>query len=444
MITVLLYATIRGVFMGIKIKELANGMKVLVSRDSAYPVVSLHVWVHSGSVDESDGMAGASHFIEHMIFKGTEKRSPETINLTVEGLGGDLNAYTTFDSTVYHLTMASRYWKDGLDVLSDIVQHPVFPGDGLEKERNVILEEIKEGEDNPEMLLSQKLFKEAYVGKTYGRPIIGYRKTVRSMTRESLVDYYRKTYLARNILLVACGDVPTGEFIKRSQKLFGDFPSEKGKAQKRKRASKGGRFSYCSISKGHAEHIISMGFRIPQVRHSDIPALDLLSVILGDGDSSRLNQDLVGGRALARDASSYTFTPEGGGLFLVRAFPYPDKIKECLSGIIANVEGMKKKKVGAEELKRAKISMLKDLLFQEETVYGKARKMGYFESVFKDPMYENQYIERIEKTDEAQLMRTAKKYLNKENLTLCILVPESSRGPERNLIEKLISQRASI
>ncbi|MDI7261078.1 MAG: pitrilysin family protein, partial [Thermodesulfobacteriota bacterium] len=207
---------------------LDNGLKVLLEENRTSPVVALQVWVKTGSADERDEEAGMCHFIEHMIFKGTEKRKVGEMAKEIESLGGSINAYTSYDQTVYHITIASRYADIALDILADAVQHSVFDPAELEKEREVILEEIRMGEDDPSRKLFRQTMSIAFQRHPYGRPIIGYEKTIKAMTRDKMLSFFRRWYTPDRIFFVAAGDFDLQEMERKARALFKEFKRPSG------------------------------------------------------------------------------------------------------------------------------------------------------------------------------------------------------------------------
>ncbi|MDO9349774.1 MAG: pitrilysin family protein, partial [Deltaproteobacteria bacterium] len=191
-----------------------NGLKVILEENRTSPVVALQVWVKTGSADERDDEAGMCHFIEHMIFKGTGKRKVGEMAKEVESLGGSINAYTSYDQTVYHITIASRYADIALDILADAVQRSVFDPAELEKEREVILEEIRMGEDDPSRKLFRQTMATAFQRHPYGRPVIGYEKTIRAITRDQMLAFFKRWYTPDRIFFVVAGDFDLQEMEK--------------------------------------------------------------------------------------------------------------------------------------------------------------------------------------------------------------------------------------
>ncbi len=186
--------------------QLPNGLRVVLQENHAAKVVAFQAWVAVGSADEPPELAGIAHVFEHMLFKGTARRGVGQIAREVEAAGGEINAWTSFDQTVYHLVLASRFFDTGLDILADALQNSSFDPKELERELKVVLEEVKQGEDNPSRVATQALFGAAFTRHPYRRPVIGYTKTVKSFTRERLLDFFRRWYVANNVTLVVVGD----------------------------------------------------------------------------------------------------------------------------------------------------------------------------------------------------------------------------------------------
>ncbi|MBM4325378.1 MAG: insulinase family protein, partial [Deltaproteobacteria bacterium] len=267
-----------------------NGLKVLLQENRNVPVVAMQVWVKVGSADERDEEAGISHFIEHMIFKGTEKRKVGEMAKEIESLGGSINAYTSYDQTVFHITIASRYADIALDILSDSVQRSTFDPAEFEKEREVILEEIRMGEDDP----SRKLFKQtmatAFHRHPYGRPIIGYAKTIKEMTRDMMISFFRRWYTPDQMLFVAAGDFDIKEMEGKVREVWSGFKrgSEGIPARAREPEQKEVR---SKLTFGNfKDTYLQMAVPITSSVHEDTPGLDVFAQVLGGGETSRLTQ----------------------------------------------------------------------------------------------------------------------------------------------------------
>src|SRR5688572_10396736 len=211
-------------------RTLKNGLKVIVDENHAAKVVAAQVWVRVGSADEREGEFGLAHVHEHMLFKGTERRKVGEIAADIEAAGGEINAWTSYDQTVYHVTIASHELEVALDILADAVQHSTFDADELGRELEVVLEELRRGNDTPSRVASEMLFETAYRAHPYRRPVIGYVDSVKSFTRDGILAFYRRWYQPRNMCLVVTGDVNAEKVVEKAERLFeaslnaGDLP----------------------------------------------------------------------------------------------------------------------------------------------------------------------------------------------------------------------------
>src|SRR5437762_1407117 len=191
--------------------QLPNGLTVVLQENHAAKVVAFQSWVAVGSADEPPDLAGIAHVFEHMLFKGTARRGVGQIAHEVEAAGGDINAWTSFDQTVYHLVLASRFFDAGLDILTDALRNSSFDPKELASELKVVLEEVKQGEDSPSRVCTQALFTTAYAQHSYRRPVIGYARTVERFKRKALLEFFHRYYVSNNITLVVVGDFDAGE-----------------------------------------------------------------------------------------------------------------------------------------------------------------------------------------------------------------------------------------
>ena len=185
---------------------LENRLPVIFETRKNTGVVAVQVWVKVGSKYEEPRIAGITHFIEHLIFKGTEKIKAGEMASRIESLGGSVNAFTSYDNTVYHIVVPTKSFEEGLELLLDAVKNPAFPADEITKEKRVVLEEIKMGEDDPHRKLFKELFSLSYEGHPYGRPIIGFEETVKNVSREGILTYFHGHYTPDNMAIVITGD----------------------------------------------------------------------------------------------------------------------------------------------------------------------------------------------------------------------------------------------
>ncbi|MEJ2066538.1 MAG: pitrilysin family protein [Deltaproteobacteria bacterium] len=405
---------------------LDNGMRVVLREDHAAPVAAFQVWVEAGSVDERPVEEGMAHLIEHMIFKGTNEMRAGDLAGTIERYGGRINAYTSYEYTVYHVVIASRYQGKGLEVLADAIQHPSFDPTELTREKEVVIEEIRMGQDDPGRTLHKALFKNSFQRHPYGRPIIGYEDTVRGFGRKQVLGYYSKWYVPNNMVFVGVGDFNAAELLPRLTTLF-TAPARHLPARHRPSEPFQKSFRRLTMQENVHERYFALGFHIPSVQNKEIFALDLLAAILGQGESSRLQQELRLKRGVTSSIYAYAFTPKDPGLFVIGGTFQPGAIQEGIEGIISELSRVKDTGVTEEELTKAKVMLEADFTYDRETVQGEAGKLGYFEVVMGDAAKEREYLQGIAKVGVQEIREAAKRYLRLENLTLCLLLPEEEK-----------------
>jgi len=404
-----------------------NGLTLLLIETHQAPVVSLNICLRVGSRYEADHEAGICHLIEHMLFKGTHKLAPGEVAKVIEANGGDVNAYTSFDETVYYCTLSSRHTHRGLEVLSDAVLNSVIDPTELDREREVVIEEILRGKDSPNKVLSEAIFENAYRNHHYGRPIIGFAETVRGFSRKKIYDFYRRWYVPENMVVVAAGDFKTSSLFKRCEKIFGNLngrksPKEKSKIEKNQKSPRA-----LTLQNPIQGSSMALAYHVPQLDHPHIPALDILSHVLGEGESSRLDMKVKEKKGLVNSIYSYVYTPQHPGLFMV-GYSLPEKkLKAATSEVFDQIHEIQNNKVDHEELTRAKLNIKSDAIYEKETVEGLARKFGYFETILKRHDFDEQYYQMIDDVTPNDVREVAQKYLEPSNLTLGLISPTESK-----------------
>ncbi|MBK6689733.1 MAG: insulinase family protein [Deltaproteobacteria bacterium] len=408
---------------------LKNGLRVIVEENHASKVVAAQVWVRVGSADERPEEAGIAHVHEHMLFKGTERRKVGEIAADVEAAGGDINAWTSFDQTVYHVTIASRELPVALDILADAVQHSSFDSDELGRELEVVLEELRRGNDTPSRVASEMLFRAAYDAHPYFRPVIGYVDTVKSFTRSMIVDFYKRWYQPRNMCLVVVGDVSADDVVARAEKLF-ESDRNAGALPDRVRAKEPVQAGLRSVVKSQdiQETHLGVAWHGTNLADEDTPALDVLSILLGTGESSRLFRRLKRERELVNDCYAYSYTPQDPGLLVVGAQIHGEKIEEAFTALLEETWRLCYEEPERAELDKAKTIILSDAVYQKETVQGIARKIGYFELVAGSVAFEDLYYAKVKEVTPEDVKRVAKKYLRPEAFSVATLLPTAHEG----------------
>jgi zinc protease len=404
---------------------LSNGLEVMILEDHTRKVATLQYWVLVGSADEEEPERGISHLIEHMAFKGTQRRGVGKIASEVESLGGEMNAYTSWDETVFHVTVPSRAILQGLDIITDAVLNPVIDPGELDKEKQVVIEEILEGEERPNKKASKLLFETAYTASPYKYPIIGYKKTVEGFTRDNVISFRKKWYVPENMFLLIVGDVDPTALRPEIERLTANFkptgffraPRAQEPVQKKIRDA-------LLRDKNAREARLLMAFHIPSLKGADVNALDLAASILGGRESSRLVRVLKKEKQLVNSISSHALTPKEPGLFFISATLSGTNLEAATKAIMEEIRQLDQTAPSAEELKRAKTDIESDHLYARETVEGLARSMGSFKATIDDALYEEKYLRLNAATTAQEVSEAVRRYLVPPNVTVTVLMPE--------------------
>lgn len=438
--------------------RLPNGLTVVFEQQRQAPVVAFQVWVKVGSADETPDEVGLAHLHEHMLFKGTAKRGLGEIARSVEAHGGEINAWTSFDQTVYHVVMASRHAWQGLEVLADAVQHSAFDAGELSREIEVVCEEIKRSLDMPSRRASKALFQEAFTTHPYGRPVIGFEANVRAHTRERVLSFYRKHYRPENMVLSAVGDFDEAELRRKVDELFGAAAAPLAASAPFDPRVREPDFSSVRVKLAEDElkdaHL-HFGFQIEGVSHPDTAALDVLAMVLGQGDASRLALEVRRKRNLARDVNAWAWTPKERGLFAASLIASPATLAQAFEETVRVMATMTRVEAEADEVETVKALIEAEAVYQRETVQGLARKLGYYESVPAPAPgqptsmaggleREAAYYEAVSQVTPAQLREVAAKYFTFDRAVVSGLLPKGtpfSESAAREVLQRMSSSR---
>jgi len=426
---------------GVHQTTLENGLVVIVREDHSAPVVSAQAWCMAGSVHEGKWLgAGLSHVLEHMLFKGTTNRSGPRIDQEVQEAGGYMNAFTSFDRTVYHIDVPNTGAGVALDVLCDIMQNATLPGEEMEKEKQVILREMDMNVDDPGRRASRRLFETAYTRSPYRFTIIGYPDIFGELKREDVSTYYREKYAPNNVFFVVAGDVKVGEVIERIRAAYAGaksrplppevLPPEPSQTAPREVIEEAPiELGYCYFA-----------WHIPDLRHPDAPALDVLAAILGNGRSSRLYQVVREKQGLVTSVDAWTYSPGGPGLFGVSAVTEAGKFPEAREAILAEVERLKTAPVSASELAKAGKQFIAGALSSRKTMQGQAQDLGANWLAANDLNFSERYLAAVQAVTLADLQRVACHWLTTDNRTVYALLP-TGMAPQASVAREVDRER---
>lgn len=417
-------AAIPAVPPGVKLTTLENGLTIIVREDHSAPVVSAQAWCKAGSIDEGKWLgAGLSHVLEHMLFKGTTTRAAGRIDQEVQDAGGYMNAYTSFDRTVYWINVPNTGAKVAIDILCDIMQNATLPADEMVKEKQVILREMDMNQDDPGQRSARRLFETAYTRSPYRFTIIGYPDIYNEVQREDVFAYYREKYAPNNLFFVVTGDIKAGEV---EEQIRGAFAKTKARAmppsalpEEPKQVAAREMIEQAPIEMGH----FHFSWHIPDLRHPDMPLLDILATLLGAGRSSRLYQEVREKKGVVNSVDAWTYSPGNPGLFGMSAVVDADKFDAARAAMLAEVERMKTNLVSAEELGKAVKQFTAATLASRKTMQGQAQDLGGSWMSASDLNFSARYLEAVKRATPLDLQRVAREYLTAENRTLYALLP---------------------
>jgi zinc protease len=414
---------------------LPNGPELLLRESHLAAVAEVQIWARVGSADERPGEEGLAHFHEHMLFKGTEARGVGVVAGEIESVGGRINAYTSYDTTVYHATVPSQGLDVAFDVLVDMVRRSTFEPDEIAREIEVVLEEIRRSDDSPHHVCAEALFATAYRAHPYRAPILGTRESVSRFDRDHVLAFFRRWYAPDNLLVVATGDFDARAFSERVAAAFADaVPAGARRARLPEPPQTSLRTAI--LRRPFERATLELAWPAVPLAHPDTPLLDLLAFVLGEGESSRLVQRVKerDGSVDGVDASCYT--PLDPGLFGVSADLDAARLPDALEGLAAEIEVVRHEPVGGAELDKARTNFLASEHFERESVAGQARKLGSFHALAGDYRRERDYLDAIRRATADDLLRVARTHLGPERLSLAVVVPESTPA---SLDEKAIA-----
>jgi zinc protease len=375
-----------------------------------------------------------------MLFKGTQRRAVGEVAGDIEGLGGNINAYTSFDSTVYHATLPSAAWRKGLDVLADAVRFSIFDDDEIAREREVVLEEIKRSEDTPGHVLGELAFRECYPRHPYGLPILGPASNVASFDRDQVRSFFERWYAPNNLMVVAIGDFESEEVANEIERLFGDAVSIPGD-RPRPSEPKQEEMRVAVLRKPFEGHRVDLSWPASNFKDPDSTYLDLLAYVLGECESSRLVQQLREREALVDRIDASAYTPLDRGLFSVGFETDAKRLLDAIRRIIEETDRLRHQRITQSELDRARINFLASDQFERESVSGIASKLGSFENMGGGWEREAEATKTLREATPADLLRVAQKYLLPEALTIAALIPESTDASiDEEAIRRAVSQ----
>src|SRR4029453_4554450 len=401
---------------------LPNGMRLIIQEHRVSDVVALHLWVGVGGRDEFPAERGFSHFAGHMPFKGTETRGPGFVDRDIEAVGGRTNAGTSWDYTFYYILLPASRAAQGIEILADMAFNSVFDPAELAREREVVFEEIRLGEDNLRNYLGRRLFYLTFRGEPYGHPVLGDREVLQASSQETLRGYYKRHYVPDNMTLVVVGAIDPEQVRAAATRAFASVP-----AQGYRRATPPPPRSLDdSYREGRPrperQASLGLGWLAPALGATDMFAADLLAHILGGSQTSRLNQALRKRQQLVSSVRASYSALQGAGMIGVSALFEPDALDKVEAAVLAEIKRVQDEGVTQAKRDRAVTAAESRHGFSIETAEGRAYAYGMAETLWTLEG-ELKYLEGIRAVTREQIQAAARRYLGAEHARLA-LVPQ--------------------
>jgi predicted Zn-dependent peptidase len=399
--------------------ELPNGLIVLTERMEHLHSVAMGVWVKSGSRCESAEVNGISHFVEHMLFKGTRSRSAQHIAREMDSIGGNLDAFTSKETICFNVKSLSDHVPIALDVLTDMVLNPTFAVPDIERERGVILEEIKIDEDNPDVLVHELFTQSFWKGHPLGSPILGTTETVRRLGQQQLFGYHGDRFHGGNMVFSAAGNLDHDQFVEAVAGKFSALPS--GEALSELSAPEPSARIILRNKKALEQVQICLGVPAPPVADDSRYATSILNTVLGGGMSSRLFQNIREERGLAYSVYSDMSPYRDTGNFCVYAGTSAGKALEVVDLILAEFRNLKESPINDEELTRAKDQLRGNILLSLESSNARMANLARQEMYFHQFFSADEIIARINEVSAEQVQAMAQRLFEPERIAVTLL-----------------------
>jgi predicted Zn-dependent peptidase len=409
---------------------LPNGLRLLTERMPHVRSVSIGVWLARGSRHEPQEQSGIAHFVEHMLFKGTDARSAEDIAQTIDSIGGQMDAFTAKEYASYYIKVLDEHLPLAVDVLSDIVRHPAFTAEDIEREKKVVLEEIKMVEDTPDDLVHELFTENFWVDHPLGRPILGTRETVEALTEDGLRRYFNSAYSAPNIIVAAVGNVAHQQVRDLVERYFGTLSSD---TEDLHGAPPRVEPRIIIRNKELEQSHVCLGTSSYQQDHEDRYSSYVLNTVLGGSMSSRLFQNVREKRGLAYAVFSGLSAYRDAGSMTVYAGCANDAIGELIDVVVAELKRIKDEPVPDSELRRAKDHLKGSLMLNLESTSSRMSHLARQEIYFDRQFGLDETLEGVERVTTDDIQRVARDLLKDRALAATVLgaVNGLSIPPER-------------
>lgn len=402
---------------------LANGLRLLIEELPHTHSASLGCFVGVGAGHEARPTCGISHFIEHMLFKGSQQRpTPKLISEAIEGVGGLLEAYTDFESTTFYAKVADIHFDHALDVLADMLLHPRLNTRDVEKERRVITEELRETADTPSELVHLLLDRAMWGDQPLGRDVAGDEQSVAAITHDDVLNHWRTQYVAENMIISVAGNVRAGEVVPKIERAFETLPHGAPPAFQPSQPPQPGPALHL-LADDSEQGNFALGFPGLGLRDPDRRAQHVFDMIIGGGMSSRLFQEIREERGLAYTVGSYTREHHDTGKWIVYGSVEPQRLAEGIAAVLEQLRSVQHDGITEEELRRIKEQVKGGMLLALEDTWSVAARNGAHLLRYGQVIPVKQVIAEIETVTCEDVLRVARRVLREDAMHLAVIGP---------------------
>lgn len=402
-----------------KIHTLSNGLTIIGEEIPYLKSITLGIWVNAGSRIEEENNAGISHFIEHMLFKGTKNRTSKELASTIDNLGGQINAFTSKECTCFYVKLLDEHISIGVDVLSDMILNSLFDSEEIDKERQVILEELKMYEDSPEDLSYDLLTENIYKTDGLGMNIIGTKESLYNINRENILEYFNKYYVASNCVISMSGNFNFEEMIELIEDKFNNLPQGEVKVEVTKPE-----FHPCFIAKNKDTEQVNLAMSlkaIPLENREDAYALSIVNNIFGGSISSRLFQNIRENKGLVYSIYSAPSLYRKTGELGIYASMSNENLKKVYNLVLEEIDNLRINGLTEQEIKESKEQLKGSYILGLESTSSRMMSIGKAMLLMKEVKNPNDIIESINNIDKERIDLIIDKVFNKENIGVCIV-----------------------
>ncbi len=422
-IIVPIYGDSNSIFKPYSKTVLDNGLKVIIKEVHSSPIVAVDIQVATGAKNESAANAGISHFLEHMLFKGTQRRKVGEMAREITSVGGNLNGSTSFNTTHYYVTVPSQYIDRALDVEADAIMNSSFDPEEIERERLVVLEEIRISKDNNQNLMNQLAYQKIFPGTPYANSVLGTADSLKNINRDTFLAYFHKYYVPNNMAIAVVGDINSDKVLTKIKQLFKDFKPDKIQPAPSFEISKLKEITRYEIQRDVHQTYMFFGFPVPKLNPQDGATLGVLGVLLGSCENSRLYK-LYAKKLIHNIRADYYDLRDAGLIYIyVETENNASVLESKIQSIIKNILN---RGITDEELAIAKTILQARYTFGAENNYLLANIISYSEVTgsASDAVDFEQSISKVTKED---VMRMAKEYLNPKGYVLVTLKAQEGK-----------------